>query len=666
MCGFAGFVDARLSLDSREARFRIKDMADLISHRGPDGEGIIIEKTDSGAAWAGIGHRRLAVLDLSPAGEQPMVSRCGRYVIVYNGEIYNYPHLRSQLETRGAGNWRGHSDTEVLLEGIARDGLAATLAQLDGMFAFALLDRVKRTLTLARDAFGEKPLLYGIWRGVLLFGSDLRAFRGWPGFSPREDPQARAQLMQYGYIPAPRTIHEGISKLPPAHVTEISFESIKEGILPEPVAWWDMIGEALAARQNMFEGDFEAAVGAVEDTLTRSVARRMVSDVPIGTMLSGGIDSTLTTALMHRISSEPVNSFTIGMDEVGYDESPHAEAVACHIGTKHETLMLTAADVLNEIPRISACYDEPFADSSQLPTYLVSRLARGHVTVALSGDGGDELFAGYNRYFYGSRIWKYMQYFPCGLRSAVGGGLAAFSPAALTALVRMAGSLSPRELAAGRAGEKLHKLARLLSAGDRGAFHEALLRTGQAHTVLAEDAGAWEIPSDADRRTLDLDFASYAMLFDTSHYLHDDVLAKVDRASMAVSLETRTPFLNRELFSLAWGLPHEFKSEGHEGKRVLRELLYRYVPRELVNRPKAGFTMPIGRWLRGPLVDWAESFLSSEALHRSNVFDVPRVRALWLAHRNGHRDHETQLWSILMYQSWHAAQRDAALTEPKI
>lgn len=653
MCGFTGFLDPRHSLDVGSARARLRAMASAIHHRGPDSEGIAVEETAGCATWAGLGHRRLSILDLSAAGAQPMVSRCERYVIAYNGEIYNYRDLRAELETRGADRWRGHSDTEVLLAGIARNGVAATLAQLDGMFAFALIDRDTRTLTLARDAFGEKPLVYGYWDGVLLFGSDLRSLRAWPGFAPEEDPQARAALMQYGCIPAPATIHRGIRKLPPAHMIEVSLDAVMAGTLPAPVPWWDMVGAALAARQNPFEGDFEAAVDAVEDAFAQSVARRMVSDVPLGALLSGGIDSTLTTAFMQRASDAPVRSFTIGMAEQGYDESPHAEAVARHLGTKHETLMLYPARVLEEVPHIAARYDEPFADSSQLPTYLVSRMARDHVTVALSGDGGDELFAGYNRHFRGPRLWASMLRMPGGLRAAVGGGLGAVPPGMLTALVKAAGPLAPHDLAAGRAGEKLHKLARLLSTRDRDAFHDALLRTGQASSVLANGSDAPSVTQDADARLDSLDFAAAAMLFDTGQYLHDDVLTKVDRASMAVSLETRTPFLDRALFDLAWRLPHGYKAKEGEGKRVLRALLYRHVPRAMVDRPKAGFSMPIGRWLRGPLAEWAESHLGPDALRRSGVFDVANVRDLWQAHRSGRRDHETQIWNILMYQSWH-------------
>tara|TARA_R110002072_G_scaffold301085_1_gene479883 strand:- start:2852 stop:4819 length:1968 start_codon:yes stop_codon:yes gene_type:complete len=654
MCGFSGFLDPRNTLSATEARVRLTAMNDTIRYRGPDAEGIAIEECAGGAIWAGLGHRRLSIIDLSAAGAQPMESRCGRYIIAYNGEIYNYRELRAELETRGVDGWRGHSDTEVLLEGIARDGVAATLSRIDGMFALALLDRQTRSVTLARDAFGEKPLAYCLWGGVLLFGSELRSMRAWPGFAPKESAEARAALMQYGYIPAPLTIHETVAKLPPAHLITITAGMVANRTLPEPEVWWDMAGAAIKAQQDPFEGSMVDAVDAVEASFARSVERRMVSDVPLGSLLSGGIDSTLTTALMQRCSDAPVRTFTIGMGEEGYDEAPYAEAVARHLGTTHETLMLGPDQILSELPRIAARYDEPFSDSSQMPTYLVSRMARESVTVALSGDGGDELFAGYNRHFYGPRLWSRMQQLPNWLRVTAGRTLGSIPPDVLTGMVRAAGPLAPRELAAGRAGEKLHKLAHLMGARNRDAYHEALLGKAGATAVLKDHSGIATLVSKADPRLAGFDFATAAMLFDTANYLHDDVLTKVDRASMAVSLETRTPYLNRELFELAWRLPQAYKANAVTGKLVLRELLYRHVPREIVDRPKAGFAMPIGRWLRGPLVDWAESHLSADALQRTDVFDVRAVRTVWDAHRTGRRDNETLLWSILMYQSWHA------------
>lgn len=653
MCGFAGFYAPITHLPAEDAQVHLRDMAHAIRHRGPDGFDTKLEIDASGAAWAGLAHRRLAIIDLSNAGKQPMTSQCGRYMIAYNGEIYNFRALRAELEARGVRGWRGHSDTEVLLEGIAHFGVAEMLARLDGMFAFAMLDRETRHVIFARDAFGEKPLVYGLWRNTLLFASELRALDRWPGFDPEENAAARAAFMQYSCVPAPMTIFTGFYKLPPAHMVCITPEALKLGTLPSPQSWWNMAGTAIAAQQSMFDGSLTEAVEAVDTALAHSVERRMISDVPLGALLSGGIDSSLVTAIMQRNSAVPVRTFTIGMQEEGYNEAPHAEAVARHLGTAHETLMLGPADVLDIVPDVASFYDEPFADSSKIPTYLVSRLARSSVTVTLTGDGGDELFAGYDRHSLGPRLWGWLRRVPPQLRVAVAGILQAVPPNILTALVRGAGPFAPRDLAAGRAGEKLHKLARLLGVRDRAAFHDALIRTGQANGLLLSESGdgvTWN--PDADSRNDHLDFAVVAMLFDTSHYMPDDVLTKVDRASMAVSLETRSPFLNRDLFSLAWRMPPEFKVQRGLGKRVLREALYRHVPSALVDRPKAGFALPVGRWLRAPLTDWAESLLSREALECTCVFDANAVRRLWEAHRSGKRDHETQLWSILMYQSW--------------
>lgn len=662
MCGIAGFLDPNARLGSPKAMERLRAMTQAIAHRGPDADGHLTEAGAVGGVWAGLGHRRLSILDLSEAGAQPMTSACGRYVIVFNGEIYNFHDLRAGLEAEGCGPWRGHSDTEVLLALIVRHGIGAALGRCDGMFALALLDRERRSLTLARDAFGEKPLAYGLWGGVLLFGSELKALRAWPGFAPEEDPEALAEYLAYACIPAPRTIHRGILKLPPAHLVEVSVEGVRTGRLPESRPWWDRTAAALAARAAPFAGDAAEAATAVGAALARSVRRRMVSDVPLGALLSGGIDSSLTTALMQAASDRPVRTFTIGMDEPGYDESAHAEAVARHLGTDHHSLRLTPAEVQAAIPDLVRILDEPFADSSQLPTYLVSRMARAEVTVVLSGDGGDEVFAGYNRHFAVPRLWARLARWPAGLRGAAGAGLRAVPPGLLNAAVQAAGPLAPRELRAGRAGEKLHKLAGLLGARDATALQDRLLRTGDPRVVLASGADCPPLTDRAEPRATDLPLAEALMLFDTAHYLPDDVLAKVDRASMAVSLETRTPFLERDLFALAWSLPMTHKARDGIGKVVLRELLYRHVPRELVDRPKAGFSVPVGRWLRGPLADWAESLLSSAALARTGVFEVTAVRRLWQEHRSGRRDHETALWAVLMYQAWRAQQAGLGAT----
>ncbi len=654
MCGIAGFLDPKAALTQSEALARLRSMTQAILHRGPDADGHFTEVGGLSGVWAGVGHRRLSILDLSDGGAQPMTSACGRYVIVFNGEIYNFPELRSGLDAVGAGPWRGHSDTEVLLALIARHGVVAALERCDGMFALALLDRKTRSLTLARDAFGEKPVAYGLWGGVFLFGSELKALRAWPGFAPEEDAEALAEYLAYACIPAPKTIHRGIFKLLPGHMLEVDAFQLRMGSLPEPRPWWDRTDAALAARAAPFAGDMSEAATAVGESLAKSVRRRMVSDVPIGALLSGGIDSSLTTALMQAASDRPVRTFTIGMDEAGYDESAHAAAVARHLGTEHHSLRLTPAEVQAAIPELARIPDEPFADSSQLPTYLVARMARAEVTVVLSGDGGDEVFAGYNRHFTVPRLWARLQRWPAGLRGIAGAGLRAVPPGLLNEAVRAAGPLAPRELRAGRAGEKLHKLAGLLGARDASALHDRLVRTGDPQAVLAATTSCAPWPDRADQRAAGLPLAEALMLFDTGHYMPDDILAKVDRASMAVSLETRTPFLERDLFSLAWSLPMGIKTRDGVGKAVLRDLLYRHVPCEMVDRPKAGFTVPVGRWLRGPLADWAESLISPSALARTGAFDSAAVRHLWQQHRSGRRDHETALWAVLMYQAWRA------------
>lgn len=650
MCGLAGYFGWRGGADTRQATEILRAMTSAIRHRGPDADGHWI--SDDGSC--GLGHRRLSIIDLSEAGSQPMRSSDGRYVIAFNGEIYNFQDLRREVEARRcAVRWRGHSDTEVLLELISETGLAEALTQVDGMFALALFDNQTRSLTLARDAFGEKPLYYGLLGGTLIFGSELKALNSFPGFSPTIDPQALADFFKYSYIPAPTTVYKYVFKLPPAHMLTVRTGDAVVNTASEP--WWDMTDAALKARSDPFRGGFEEAIEAVREVLLASASRRLVSDVPLGALLSGGIDSSLTTALMQAASGERVKTFSIGMDERGYNEAGHARAVARHLGTEHHELVLTPSEVQAVIPEIAGIYDEPFADSSQVPTYLVSRMAREKVTVALSGDGGDELFAGYNRYVHAPAIWKKISHLPLPARRAVAALAGALPPSAINSLVALAGPFAPRELAAGRAGEKLQKLARVMAAADTAGFHDELLATaGDVRHALSISGE----PSNLARRFREirgLDFTEFAMLTDTGNYLPDDILAKVDRASMAVSLEIRTPFLSRELFSLAWSMPMEFKVSEGQGKRILRDLLYTMVPREIVDRPKAGFAAPVGRWLRSDLRDWAESLLSPKMLSDAGDFEVDEVRRRWSEHLSGRRDHETFLWSVLMYQGWRHA-----------
>lgn len=644
MCGIAGLFGFSRALDPAEAT---RAMTDAILHRGPDASDQWIDDN----AQIAFGHRRLSIIDLTEAGLQPMHSHDGRLAMVFNGEFYNFADLRARLESRhGSIAWRGHSDTEVLLEGFARDGVEATLDMVDGMFAIALFDREKGTLSLIRDAFGEKPLYYGLQNGTLLFASELKAIEAYPGFTAQLDLGALGDFFKYSYVPGPASIWQGFAKLPPAHWLTITLDDIAKGDLPEPAAWWDHVGDALSSRGTMFEGSQEEALTAGTKLLLNSTKRRMISDVSLGAFLSGGIDSSMVVALMQHAAEQPVRTFSIGMAEDGYDESPAARAVAQHLGTDHTDLVLTPAEVQDAIPHVGNIHDEPFADSSQVPTYLVSRMAREHVTVALSGDGGDEIFGGYNRYFTGPKVWNKVSALPHALRSALGGTLNAL-PAGL---FNVAGRLLPSELASGRPQEKVRKLARVISTRDETGFHDRLLATSDNPSqLLAPDVALSCLAQRQDSRALALDFAHRAMLVDTANYMPDDVLVKVDRAAMAVSLETRTPYLERDLYRFAWSLPASMRAGSGIGKALLRDMLYAHVPRELVDRPKAGFAIPVGRWLRTGLRDWAESELSRDALAGSGLLDADVVRKRWSEHLSGTHDHDTLLWNVLMFQAWH-------------
>lgn len=648
MCGLAGFLG--FGAVGGAPRASLEAMSCAIVHRGPDAQGFWLDNE----AEIALGHLRLSIIDLTEAGAQPMHSQDGRWTMAFNGEFYNFPDLRRSLEERqGPIAWRGHSDSEVVLECIARDGIQQVLDQIDGMFAIALYDRQERSLTLIRDAFGEKPLYYGLWNGSLLFASELKAMEALPGFAPEMNLDALGDFFKYSYIPGPSSIWQGIGKLPPAHRVTIRLDDVRANMLAEPTAWWDATGDALAARKEKFAGSLEDARREGDALMLAATQRRMVSDVPLGAFLSGGIDSSLVVALMQQQASGPVRTFSIGMEEPGFDESPAARAVAQHLGTDHTELVLDPAEVQATIPKIAGVHDEPFADSSQVPTFLVAQMARDHVTVALSGDGGDELFGGYNRYFTGPRVWDRVSMMPYGLRKAMGSGLAAVPAGMFDAL----GKVLPGELAAGRAGEKVQKLARVIATRDEMGFHDRLLATADApQDLLSRDVSLTCLAERQDARAAALDFAHRAMLVDTANYMPDDVLVKVDRAAMAVALETRTPYLERDLFRFAWSLPAELRAGSGIGKRLLREMLYTRVPRELVDRPKAGFAIPVGRWLRGGLREWAESELSRNALGRSGLLDVNVIRDRWAQHCSGKRDHETLLWNVLIFQAWQQRQ----------
>lgn len=625
MCGFTGFLNRAGFANGEDA---LRGMADVIAHRGPDSEGYWTDG-DAGIALA---HRRLAIVDLSAAGHQPMHSHDGRFVLSYNGEIYNHLDLRRELDARGPIAWRGHSDTETLLEGFSEWGVAATLERANGMFALALWDRAERRLYLARDRMGEKPLYYGIQNGTLLFGSELKALARHPAWQGRIDRDALALFVRYNYVPGPYSIYDGIAKLPPAHYLEIGPD---DADLPSPRAYWNIAEKARAGRAVPFSGSAEEAVDALEALMTDAIRIRMMADVPLGAFLSGGYDSSTVVALMQCLSARPVRTFSIGFSEADYDEAGYAKRVAAHLGTDHTELYVSPQDALDQLPLLPFHWDEPFADSSQIPTLLVSRLARSAVTVSLSGDAGDELFCGYGRYQRGHDIWRRLTAVPRPLR-------------------RVGGSV----LDLARPGGRLGKIADLLGM-DHGAD---LYRMMVSHTRAPEKLvlGARELPTALIGRDLDWlddgDFRDYAMYLDMLSYLPDDILVKLDRASMAVSLESRVPMLDHRIVEFALGLPLSIKVRGAQTKWPLRQILYRHVPAEMMERPKMGFGVPIDSWLRGPLRGWAQDLLAPERLACEGFFNPKEVNRLWADVLAGRGLRHFNLWGILMFQAWFEAQ----------
>ena len=664
MCGFAGFLTADVGvLGSPEAV--ATRMALAIQHRGPDDAGAWAD------AQAGIafGHRRLSIVDLSPAGHQPMASACGRYMIAFNGEIYNHLELRAELRsTATEPAWRGHSDTETLLAAFEQWGLEATLKRTVGMFAIALWDRRERTLHLARDRFGEKPLYYGWVNGAFVFGSELKALRAYPGFANPVSREALALYMRFTYVPAPHSIYQGIYKLEPGCLLSVcgqpeimaDFQPLRPPATLEGITlrrWWSLADVVEAGAQQPIM-DEQAALAALEDRLSEAVKLQSLADVPLGAFLSGGVDSSAIVALMQRQATQPVKTFTIGFEEAGFDESPHARAVAQHLGTLHTELFVTAAEARDVIPRLPAMYDEPFADSSQIPTHLVCHAARQHVTVALSGDAGDELFGGYNRYFWGPRIWRRLAWLPYPARQALGRAISSLPVAGWDALGMPLNALLPGTSGIARVGDKAHKLAaRLRGVQNMDDLYLSLVSEWQdpAQVVrgvsgpVNEPPGLLADPLPA----VGVEDATLRMMYrDSMTYLPDDILCKVDRAAMATSLETRVPFLDYRVAELAWQLPLSMKVRGNEGKWALRQVLYKYVPRELIERPKAGFGIPVGQWLRGPLRPWAESLLDEKRLAAEGYFHPAPIRQRWAEHLSGHRDHTPGLWAVLMFQAW--------------
>ncbi|MCP1455007.1 asparagine synthase (glutamine-hydrolyzing) [Pseudomonas kilonensis] len=627
MCGFSGFLTLKADLDDSPGLLR--RMGDAIYHRGPDDNGEWFD----GNAGIGFSHRRLAIIDVSAAGHQPMASPCDRYVIAFNGEIYNHLELRSRLANEGRSFcWAGHSDTETLLACFSAWGIESTLRATVGMFAIALWDRETRVLTLARDRMGEKPLYWGWQDGVLLFGSELKCLKVHPAFKAQISRNALALLMRYNYIPAPYSIYTGIAKLLPGHYLQLSAGPISEE--SQPIPFWEMNVAVEAGIANPFNGTEEQAIDALESELVQGIGRQMLADVPLGAFLSGGVDSSTIVALMQKQSSRPVKTFTIGFHESGYNEAEHALEVARHLGTEHTEIYIQSSDALDVIPRLPGIYSEPFADSSQIPTYLVSHLAKQQVTVALSGDGGDELFGGYNPYQFAPRMWGVFDRLPLSLRGAA---------ASVMGLAPLPG--------------KMQKLLEVMGAPDREEFYRRLLSHWQHPNQLV--LGAFEPPtllnSKSSWPSVD-NYQNWMMAMDAKTYMTDDILVKVDRAAMANSLETRVPMLDHQVVELSWRLPLSMKIRDGKGKWILREVLYRHVPREMIERPKKGFSVPIASWLRGPLRDWAETLLQEQRLKKEGYFNSTIVRKAWSDHLTGKANNSTKLWSILMFQAWLEAQ----------
>lgn len=645
MCGIAGFLEA-VPLSSAEVLTQVaRRMSDTLRHRGPDDGGVW---ADAGAGIA-LTMRRLAILDLSPAGHQPMTSPSGRFVIVFNGEIYNCEDLRRDLLAQEpALRFRGHSDTEVMLQAFERWGIADAIVRFNGMFAFAVWDCANRTLTLARDRFGEKPLYYGVSHNTLLFGSELKALRVHPGFSDEMDLGAVALYLRHNCIPAPYSIYRRFRKLPPGTLVTFTAGNFDA----KPQTYWSLRQVAESGVLNPYHGNEQDAVENLESLLRDAVKIRMYSDVPLGAFLSGGIDSSTVVALMQSQSGIPVRTFSIGLRESAYDEAPEAARVAKHLGTDHTEFYVTPQEAMAVVPRLPAIYDEPFADSSQIPTFLVAQLARRYVTVSLSGDGGDEMFGGYNRHTWGGPLWQQMKRIPLPLRRAGAAAVTALSPDAWDALYRVASPFLGPKWKQRTVGYKLHKMASMMSSRDA---YEMYCRFA-SHWFEPEKIlpGVTEPPSlltNGDRPRLPSP-AEQMMYLDSVTYLPDDILAKVDRATMAVSLEGRIPFLDHRVAEFAWRLPLRFKVRERVGKWVLRQVLYRHVPREMIERPKFGFGIPLDSWLRGPLREWAESLLDESRLRNQGLFDPRPIRRTWKEHLAGRLHGEFHIWDILMFQAW--------------
>lgn len=642
MCGIAGIAHWRPESGLPQ---RLLRMTDLLTHRGPDDQGHWVDAE----AGIGLGHRRLAIMDLSPQGHQPMASNSGRYVLVFNGEIYNFAGLRDELESEQQSvTWRGHSDTEILLACVEAWGFQPTLQKLVGMFAIALWDRQTASLSLARDRMGEKPLYYGVIGNRFIFASELKALREISDGQLAVDREALADFLRFGYIPAPQSIYSGISKLSPGHMLTLHSPSSAE--LSRP--YW-VIGDASQSqlREQLTACGDDELVDRVHNQLQEAVRLQMVSDVPLGAFLSGGVDSSAIVALMQSQSSQQIRTYTIGFEESSFDEAPYAKAVAQHLGTEHTEMIVSARSAAEIIPELPLIYDEPFADSSQIPTTLVSRLTRQHVTVSLSGDGGDELFAGYPRYQITAALWRRVSQQPMALRRPVSTMLRSLSPDTWDSMLRVLPNAQRQRIN----GRRIHRLSHLMLSGSLGEMYVRLMSQWQPEDGLVLGCKERSFLSVPWRQ--DVDPIEAMRRWDVSQYLPDDLLVKVDRASMSASLESRAPLLDHRVVELAFALPQRMLVRDGVGKWVLRRVLDRYVPRRLIDRPKAGFSVPLADWLRGPLRAWAESLLNPLTILNQGYLDAHKVSEMWRQHIEGSHDRSLYLWNVLMFQAWLSAQK---------
>jgi asparagine synthase (glutamine-hydrolysing) len=647
MCGIVGMIQPSLSRDRWVNT--LNNMAQTLSHRGPDDDGIWFD-AESGI---GLGHRRLSIIDLSVEGHQPMTSESGRYVIVFNGEIYNFKNLRKSLQHEQV-QWRGNSDTEVMLAAFDRWGIKKAVEQFIGMFAFAVWDNQEKLLFLCRDRLGIKPLYFSRIPNGLLFGSELKPIIKHPDFKTKINIDALALFFRHSNIPAPYSIFQDTWKLLPGTILCVSPAEFQKGSWnPEPKAYWSASDVAEDGQKNMLSINFQDAVEQLDFLLRDAIGLRMISDVPLGAFLSGGVDSSTIVALMQAQSSRKIKTFSIGFHETGYNEAGYAKKIAEHLGTDHTELYVSPEDALQVIPELPNLYDEPFSDSSQIPTYLLSKLTREHVTVCLSGDGGDEVFGGYNRHFLWESIWNVIKLIPASARAATARAIQTIPPVMWDKLAYALLPVLPEKFKLDTPGDRIFKLSEAIASKTPELMYRSFISHWKHPEILVSGSHEPATKVTDENNTLNFnDFTHKMMYLDQVTYLPDDILTKVDRASMGVSLETRVPILDHRVVEYAWRLPLEMKVQNRQGKRILREVLYKYVPKSLIERPKTGFAIPLDTWLRGPLRDWAESLLDKRRMKEEGLLNIELIHNKWAEHLSGKKNRQHEIWDILMFQAW--------------